>query len=53
MFYKLFKYEVFVEIDRVTKPTRFFDRITYEDTIEAWVHRIHIVISRVHPRPLT
>lgn len=46
MFFKLFNYEVFVEIDRVTKPTRVVDVIRYEDTIEAWMHRIHVVISK-------
>lgn len=47
MFFKLFNYEVFVEIDRVLVVDRLFDCISYEDTIEAWMHCIHVVISRV------
>lgn len=46
MFFELFNYEIYLEIERVLEPAKLFDWITYDGTIEAWVDRFHLVISR-------
>lgn len=47
MFFKLLNYEVFVETERIVKLQKLLDWIADDGTIEVWMWRLHLVISRV------
>lgn len=46
MFFRFCRYDIFIEIERVIKTDTFTEWIRDTDTIEVWVHNVHIIISK-------
>ena len=47
MFFKVNHHEVFIEIERIPPVEKILDWIVDGDTIEVYIWRLHLVISRV------
>lgn len=47
MFFKFIKHEVYIETERILPVEKMLDWIVDGDTIEVWIWRLHLVISRV------